>query len=90
MAYSKENKFKRILSVQQCFKKHYSPGMTIEYIYNKYIYPEFKISRSTFFTYLNTPAESELKKIQDAKAEGKPQAKQLSLDIIDEVPATGQ
>lgn len=69
MAYNKENKYKQMIQVQSVFKEHNKPGMSIEYIFREFIKNRFHISRRTFITYINTPAESNLNEILKKKAE---------------------
>lgn len=83
MAYNKVNKLNRIIEVQKCFKQHYGPGMIIEHVYQNHIYPKFKISRTTFFEWIKTPAETLLKELEDGK--GKAPLKQLSMVFDDKV-----
>jgi hypothetical protein len=79
MAYTKKNKLMRILDVQEYFKKHYHQGMVIEYVYDKHIYPTFKISRTTFYKWLKIDAKNQLKELEN---ENKGALKQISMDDI--------
>jgi hypothetical protein len=83
MAYTKENKYKKIIEVQEYFKTVYSPGMTIEWVYHNKIKTKFHISRTTFLNYLNTPAEKLLKELTDEKTENKTAFKQLTMGFVE-------
>lgn len=83
MAYNKVNKMKRIIEVQQCFKQHYKPGMIIEHVYRENIYPTFKISRTTFFEWMKTPAETLLKEIEE-NVKTKAEARQIEMGFAQE------
>ena len=68
MAYNKKNKLKRILEVQHIVIEmcglNREKGVNKEWVYQHVIYPKFFISRRTFFSYLDTPAGMQLKKIE--------------------------
>lgn len=80
MAYSKENKYKRIIDVQTVFKREYKPGMSIKYIFDTVIYPQFKISRKTFDLWMKINPKKELEKIENDK-QNKNKFKQLAMDF---------
>jgi len=80
MAYTKENKLRRIIDVQNHFKKCYRPGMNIEWIFYNEIYPVFKISRRSFYKWLKIPAENELNQLLDDK-QNKTSFKQIAMDF---------
>lgn len=58
--YNNKNKLNVIIRVQEEYLKHASSGKTITYIYKTYIYPQFLISRATFYNYLAIPAKRDL------------------------------
>jgi len=61
MAYNRRNILQRIIDIQNLTLEHTHKGVTQEYVYNNIIYPLYKISRSTYYSYLGTPAKRELK-----------------------------
>lgn len=61
MAYNRYNFLQKVKEVNDIYIKYSSKGVGAEYIYNTYIYPSYKISRTTFWNYLNIPYEKELK-----------------------------
>jgi len=78
MAYTPENKLKRIQEVQEFFKAEYRPGMVMEYVFHQSVYPKFKISLRTFYSWLKVDVKTELKKLEDEKRNHK--AQQISMD----------
>lgn len=69
MSYNSRNRLQRIVDIQATYKKHsknFDGGCTDKYIYEDIIYPIYRISRSTFYDYLNTPAARELKNLEKA------------------------
>ncbi len=67
MAYSPENQLKKIIHVQEIYLEHSRRGVSGEYIFHKYIQPQFYISRATFYNYLSRNAKRELKRISEAE-----------------------
>jgi ATP-dependent Zn protease len=63
MAYTKENKLRQILDVQATFKEHYKKGMMVEYVYDEFVFPAHKISRTTFYKYMKRDAARELREL---------------------------
>lgn len=59
------HRLRRIIEVQEEYKKHKEEGITDKRIYKKHIYPKFFISESTFKKYMYTNARRELKIIED-------------------------
>jgi hypothetical protein len=55
MAKSNKNYLTRIATVQKITIEYKDKGCTQEWIYKKLIYPNYFISRSTFYKYLRTP-----------------------------------
>mgnify|MGYP003623264959 CR=1 FL=1 len=68
MAYNRYNFLLRVKEVNEEFFRYDSQGVTTEYIYEHYIYPKFKICRTTFFKYLKTPYYKELEQEERKKA----------------------
>lgn len=68
MAYNRYNFLLRVKEVNDIYFQYNAQGVSAEYIYNTYIYPTYKISRTTFFAYLKTPYYKELEKEEKAKA----------------------
>lgn len=63
MAYNRENILQRIIDIQNITLEYTSKGVTQEYVFTTYIKPLYRISRSTYYAYLSTPAKLELKGI---------------------------
>jgi len=67
MSYNRRNILLRIIDIQNIYKKHaknFDGGCTDKHIYEKIIFPVYRISRSTFYEYLKTPAAKELKELE--------------------------
>lgn len=79
MAYSKQNKYNRIMDVQRTFREHYKPGMTIEHIYQQHIREQYRISRTTFFAWLKVDAAGELARLTEKENERKARLAQLQM-----------
>jgi hypothetical protein len=79
MAYTLRNKLLRARDIQLIWSEHSknniggSGGYTDEWIYTNLIFPQYRISRTTFYSYLLIPVKKELEKIEENKR------KQLSL-----------
>ncbi|AXG70457.1 hypothetical protein KORDIASMS9_02697 [Kordia sp. SMS9] len=63
MAYSKKNKYKRIIDIQEIVKQYQNEGLSNTKIFELHIEPIYRISKRTFDEYLGVPAQRELKKI---------------------------
>ena len=61
MAYNNRNKLEKSVKITDIYLKYKPLGYSNEYIYKNYIYPEFYISRSTFYNCLTIPAKRLLK-----------------------------
>lgn len=57
------NFYLRVEAMQCEYLKHHNSGRTEMHIYRKFIYPQFFISRSTFYTWLTINARKELEKL---------------------------
>lgn len=62
MSYNTVNLLRRIAEVQDITLAEVRKGRSYTWVYRNIIYPKFKISRSTFFSYLREPAKLMLKK----------------------------
>lgn len=65
MAYQPVNKLRRVLMVQDVYRKYSEEGVTDIFIYENYIKDVFLISKRTFYTYLATPAKRELQRLEN-------------------------
>ena len=65
MAYSRENKLRQIIKVQQVYLEHHMDGVSDTFIYKNYIKDRFCISIRTFRTYMATNARLELKQLEN-------------------------
>lgn len=68
MAYTRKNRLQRIVDIQQKTLEYTAQGVTQRYIYEKYIYPTYRISQSAYYNYLSIPAARELKRMEETKA----------------------
>jgi len=69
MAYTKRNKLERIIDIQNIVLEHTNrSGSTQEWVYKEIIYPTYRISRATFYSYLATNAKHQLREM-NRKAE---------------------
>lgn len=72
MAYNKKNHLRRIIDIQNIYKKHskhHQGGASDRWIFKNLIAPIYHISQATFYNYLAVPAQRELNEIieQDEK-----------------------
>lgn len=67
MAYNRANHLKRVIEVQEEFLELQKRYDCTREIWRKYIYPRWKISERTLYSWLATPAKRDLKKIQEKK-----------------------
>ncbi len=63
MSYNRKNILQRMIDIQNIVLEHTQRGATQEWVYEHEIFPVYKISRRTFYTYLNTNAKADLKKL---------------------------
>ena len=63
MPYNRRNKLLQMQRVLEVYTKNKLPGVSTEYVYRTYIWPEFHISRATLYNYLSTPVNKELKEL---------------------------
>lgn len=75
--YTKNNRLRRIESLKFRVKQELKPGMTLEYVYKTFIYPEFKISKRCFHNWLKTDTS----KIS-ADEKNKSKIIQLSMEFV--------
>lgn len=64
MAYNRTNKLILILDIQRVVLEHKKRGVSQEWIYVNLIYPQYRISRTTFYNYLGCNAKAQLKKVE--------------------------
>lgn len=67
MAYTKMNVLKKIVDIQNLTLEYKKKGVTQKWLYENVVYPTYRISRTTFYVYLNTPAKMLLKKMEEEK-----------------------
>jgi len=68
MSYNRKNLLQRVVDIQNTYKKHskhFDGGCSDKYIYEQIVFPIYRISRSTFYEYLKTPAAKQLKQLED-------------------------
>jgi hypothetical protein len=64
MAYNRRNILTRISKIQEITLEHTRKGVTQEWVFKNVIYPNYTISRRTYYNWLGTPAKQELKKLE--------------------------
>lgn len=67
MAYNRINLLTLMIDVQNITLQHTAQGVTQEYVYKNIIFPTYRISRRTYYSYLSTSAKSDLRKIKEAQ-----------------------
>ena len=63
MAYTRKNLLQRMIDIQELYKQHsqrHHGSSTDTWIYNNIVFPQYRISRATFYEYLGTNAKKEL------------------------------
>lgn len=65
MAYSKKNRLKRIIDIQNIYREKEALGVTPMNIYRLYIADQYRISESCFFNYLTIFAKKQLKELEE-------------------------
>ena len=65
MAYNRKNLLKKIIDIQNITLEHTSKGATQEWVYNHKIAPVYRISRNTYYRYLDTNARKKLKDLEN-------------------------
>ncbi|NDW10930.1 hypothetical protein [Dysgonomonas sp. 520] len=83
MAYNRYNFLLRVKEVNELYFKYDAMGVTAERIYTDHVYPQYKISRTTFFAYLKIPYYKELEQEENAKAK-REAARAAQLNLFDE------
>lgn len=63
MAYNRANILHKILDIQRIVLEQKKKGVSQEWVYLNLIYPAYRISRTTFYTYLGCNAKAEIKKL---------------------------
>jgi len=69
MAYTKENRLKRIIEIQKITLHWQGIGLSNTQIYKRFIKERFRISKRTFDEYLGIPAQRDLLELQKRKKE---------------------
>lgn len=78
MAYNRINLLSRIVEIQDITLEHTRKGVTQQWVYENLIYPTYKISRRTYYSYLTQWAKAELKRLEEKKQAAN-KVKQLEL-----------
>ena len=55
----------RVKRINEIYIEQHKKGYSNEFIFREYIRDQFHVSRSTFYNYLATPYQAELKKIEE-------------------------
>lgn len=64
MAYNVTNRLKRIVDIQNITLEHTAKGVTQEYVYQELIWPVYRISRRTYYSYLGYNAKAHLTRLR--------------------------
>lgn len=78
MAYNQYNHLQIVKAVLETFNEHKQEGVTTAYVYRKYIFPKFFISRATFYNYMNIPVNKRIKEIEEKRKNAKQQCLQFA------------
>jgi hypothetical protein len=62
---NRKNFLTKVRAVQDLYQEHKKPGVTDVHIYKTYIYPQYYISKPTFYKYLSINAKRELAQIAE-------------------------
>ena len=81
MAYNRRNLLNRILEIQEIYLKYKLEGVTTRFIFDNHIHTQYRISYTTFNTYLGVNAKRELKELDNAKDNNDKSPVQGSLDL---------
>lgn len=65
MAYNNKNFLKKVYEINTIADKYIKEGISNETIYWRYIYPQYHISRTTFYAYLKTDYSEYLEDIDN-------------------------
>jgi hypothetical protein len=65
MAYNRRNILLRIIQIQEFTLEQTTRGVTQEFVYNNHVFPTYRISRRTFYSYLAINAKAEIKRIEN-------------------------
>jgi len=64
MAYTRVNLLERIVEIQNLTLEHKKTGASQKWIFDNFIQKQYRISRSTYNSYLAINAKAQLKKIK--------------------------
>lgn len=53
-----------MVDIQNITTEHTKRGVSQEHVFKTIVYPTYRISRRTYYSYLSTPAKMDLKKMQ--------------------------
>ena len=67
MAYNKKNILTRIVDIQDITLANTRKGVTQEWVYANIVFPQYRISRRTYYNYLSIPAKKLLKEREHNK-----------------------
>lgn len=62
MAYNNNNLLVRMIEVQNITLEHTARGVKQEWVYVNVIFPQYRVSRGTYYRYLAYPAKAELRR----------------------------
>ncbi|TCN63701.1 hypothetical protein CLV25_11551 [Acetobacteroides hydrogenigenes] len=70
MAYNRKNLLTKVVEIQEITLEHTRRGVNQEWIYFHLIFPQYRISKRTYYNYLGTAAKAELKRLNEQPKQG--------------------
>lgn len=67
MAYNKNNLLLKMVEIQNITLEHTKRGVKQEWVYTNVIWPQYRVSRGTYYRYLAYPAKAELRQCNERK-----------------------
>ncbi|MBE9487983.1 MAG: hypothetical protein IMY73_02265 [Bacteroidetes bacterium] len=65
MAYNRINFYRKVIDIQDIVLKNSKRGVTQKWIYENIVYPQYRISRATYYNYLGINAKAKLRKVNE-------------------------
>lgn len=64
MGYNRLNYLQRVIDIQNLYLEYKGKGVAGEFIFQKIVYPKYRISRKTIYNYLAVNAKKEIKELK--------------------------
>ena len=65
MAYNRANFYEKVIDIQDVVLEHSKKGVSQKWIYENIVYPQYRISRATFYNYLGLNAKAKLRRLKE-------------------------